>query len=391
MFDLATFRVLRTRAGEAALDAAAEVDEGLAGLARLRRRFPEDLATLAHLTVQLRRRAASRFRRADRMFFLPEALEQATREVIARHKGRRFASRPHVVDLGCGVGGDLIGLHAATAVVGLDREPLRLAMARANLEAYGAPHPALLAVSDFTRALPRASAFHWDPARRRGGRRVRRGDRFEPPIAVLPELLARIPDGAVCLGPTTDEREVPRGIEGEWEAISHGGECRALVLWTGEFRTAARRATRLPAGITLTGDGRPAGDAVGTLPGEAGQCLLVPDPAVVRAHLVRDLAETVGASFLDPHLAVLATEGPVSSPWIRCFQIRAAFPFSRRRLKRELAARNLVRVQFSRHGVAVREADLADCTRPNGPIEGRVFLIRRDRGVRAILTDRDAG
>jgi len=411
MFDRTTFRTLLTPAGAAALAAAAEVDDGLTGLTRLRRHYPEDLATLAHLTVGLRRRAASKFRRASDMYFLPEALEQSTGDVIAHHKGRRFARCAHVADLGCGIGGDLIGLHAAAPVAGIDRDALRLDMARANLALHGAPHPALLVQSDFTRAIPRAAAFHWDPSRRRDGRRVRRGDRFEPPLDVLPALLSQMPDGAVCLGPTTNERDVSPWtlnagtwnagtrsagtrsdgtrrdeIDGEWEAISLGGECRAFVLWTGAFRTAARRATRLPEGITLTGDGRPATDADPVTPARVGHSLLLPDPAVVRAHLVRHLAETIDAAFLDPHLAVLAADEPIASAWVRSFEIRATFPFSRRRLKRELAARNLGRVQFSRHGVAIREADLADCTRATGPIEARVFLLRLGRGVTAVVT-----
>lgn len=387
MFDRTTFRTLLTPAGEAALAAAAEVDDGLTGLTRLRRHHPHDLATLAHLTVRLRRRAATKFQRAADMYFLPEALEQSTGDVIARHKGRRFAAYPHVADLGCGIGGDLIGLHAAAAVVGFDRDPLRLDLARANLALHAAPHPALLVQADFTRAVPRAAAFHWDPSRRRDGRRVRRADRFEPPLGVLPALLAQMPDGGVCLGPTTDERDLPRDIEGEWEAISLAGECRALVLWTGALRSAARRATLLPDGITLSGDGRPATAADPVALAREGHWLLLPNPAVVRAHLVRHLAGDLGAAFLDPHLAVLAADAPIASPWVRCFQIRAVFAFSRRRLKQTLAARNLGRVQFSRHGVAIREADLADCTRTTGPIEARVFLLRLGRGVTAVVTD----
>ena len=205
-------------------------------------------------------------------------------------------------------------------------------------------------------------------------------------MTILPELLDQVPDGAVCIGPTTDERDLPGRIEGEWEAISLGGECRALVFWTGALRTAARRATRLPEGITLTGDGSQATTADPVTAPQDAHCILLPDPAVVRAHLVRDLAERLGAAFLDPHLAILAADAPVASPWVRCFEVRGHFPFSRRRLRKELAARGLGRVQFSRHGVAIREADLADCTRATGPVEARVFLIRLDRGVSAVVT-----
>ena len=59
----------------------------------------------------LRRRAAAKFGPfADRMLFTEAGLEQATRLVVARHRAARLRAFDalSLVDLGCGIGGDLL-------------------------------------------------------------------------------------------------------------------------------------------------------------------------------------------------------------------------------------------------------------------------------------------
>ncbi|NJL93085.1 MAG: class I SAM-dependent methyltransferase [Anaerolineae bacterium] len=67
-----------------------------------------------------------------------EALQQATSEAVAWHHARLLAAYPRVADLGCGVGGDALAIGQVTSVLGLDRDPLRLAMAQHNAAVYGA-------------------------------------------------------------------------------------------------------------------------------------------------------------------------------------------------------------------------------------------------------------
>ena len=90
-------------------------------------------------TTWLRQRAAGKFSQAARMYFTRSALEQASAEVIADYRARRFlaAGIGLTADLGCGIGGDAVGLAAAATVIGIDRDWLRLAMARENATAYG--------------------------------------------------------------------------------------------------------------------------------------------------------------------------------------------------------------------------------------------------------------
>jgi methylase of polypeptide subunit release factors len=70
------------------------------------------------------------------MFFTRAGLEQATAEVIARHRATRFLGAARVGDLCCGIGGDLLALADQREVIAVDRDPLRLRMAMLNAQVY---------------------------------------------------------------------------------------------------------------------------------------------------------------------------------------------------------------------------------------------------------------
>src|SRR4051812_32895524 len=88
----AEFRILTTETGRALLAEVATVSRpGPADLMRWRKEASaEDVAAAVRL-VEGRRRGTSKFSRADRMWFDPIGVEQATAEVVARRKAGRFA------------------------------------------------------------------------------------------------------------------------------------------------------------------------------------------------------------------------------------------------------------------------------------------------------------
>src|SRR5262245_46622387 len=139
--DLASLDALQTPAGREALTRAVELapDEAsfLTCFNRLSKQFPADLARAAVETALLRRRGRAKFRLADAMFFEREAREQASNEVVARHRAGRFAGLAPLADLCCGLGGDAIALAETAELLAVDLDPLRLALCRHNLAAYG--------------------------------------------------------------------------------------------------------------------------------------------------------------------------------------------------------------------------------------------------------------
>ena len=113
-------------------------EEGMS-LPRLAGKLRQDLPqTKAHLVLEqleLRRRGAEKFERAGSMFFSRLGLEQATDQWVAGYKAGRFAAGEPVADLCCGIGGDLLGLAQRGPVRAVDRNPIAVVLARANVSA----------------------------------------------------------------------------------------------------------------------------------------------------------------------------------------------------------------------------------------------------------------
>ena len=144
--DLEAFLRLLTPAGRRALRDAAEIVAGGADEVRaatlMRRTYDAATASAALTQVMLRRRAVAKFGPdAERMYFTPDGLEQATRPQVAGHRAARIAALGppvRVADVCCGIGGDLIALsRQGCAVDAIDLDPLTVAVARANAEALG--------------------------------------------------------------------------------------------------------------------------------------------------------------------------------------------------------------------------------------------------------------
>ena len=90
----AEWQVLTTEAGRTLLADVAEVARaGPSDLARWRKSAPGEWVSAALRLVEGKRKGAAKFERADRMWFDPVGVEQATAEGVARHKARRFDDR----------------------------------------------------------------------------------------------------------------------------------------------------------------------------------------------------------------------------------------------------------------------------------------------------------
>jgi hypothetical protein len=155
----------------------------------------------------------------------------------------------------------------------------------------------------------------------------------------------------IKLSPATDHAELDSYLAGEpheREAISVRGECRELVVWTGDLANQPRRATLLPSGETLAGVPQP-------LPSvrPCGRWLLEPDAAVIRAGLVGNLAVALGAWALDSHLAYLSLDRPSDTPFAVAYQVEPPEPFSGKALAQRLRALGAGDVILKTRGAAV--------------------------------------
>jgi SAM-dependent methyltransferase len=373
--DISTFSDLLTPTGQEAIQTALtlqprEVDF-LSHYQVLTQKFRRELARAALETAILRGEAHNKFPQADKMYFTRQALQQATGYEVSSYRAGRFKDFGKVIDLGCSIGGDTLAFAEVAHTLGIDLDPLRLLMAQANLQALHLKADILQA--DVSFAFPftlHPSALFFDPARRTEYRRIFSVHEYLPPLSIIREWLLHFPALGVKISPGVNLDELME-YDCEIEFISLNGELKEAVLWFGPLKTVESRATILPGPHTMVGSRL----AAGSCPlSEPKFYLYEPDPAVLRAGLVRDLADNLNAAQLDPDIAYLTADKKILTPFARVWEIEDWFPFQLKRLRATLRERDIGRVVVKKRGSPIQPEDLIRDLKLKGESERVVFL-----------------
>lgn len=374
--DLATFERLLSAPGQSLLTevaACAGIESDLALGTRLRRSHDVDLVAAAVTQNHLRGKAALKFGAdAAWMYFTHDALEQSTRGIVSAHRAARLPAASAIVDLGCGIGGDLIAFaRAGMQVRGVELDPVRAAIARANLTALDLSGTIIcgdaadVVMGDYEIAFV-------DPARRDGAGRIFDPTNCAPPWDFVTGLL--VGRAIAKTMPGIDHRLVPIDAEAEW--ISVGGNLVEACLWGASFATVSRRATVLPAGKSLTSDDPVAG---GT--NAPGEFLYEPDDAVIRAGLVTAVAALVGGWLIDSKIAYVSSDRYVPTPFARAFRILDELPFRDKPLKAALIAHDVGTLTIKKRGVDIVPEMLIRKLKLKGSTTAMIVMTRvRDEG-----------
>ncbi|MEV8374572.1 methyltransferase domain-containing protein [Kribbella sp. NPDC056861] len=341
---------------------------------QLRRRYDAAVVTAAITQASLRHRAAAKFGAEDaaRMYFTPDGLEQATRTTVGVHRAARIAETlpgTTVVDLGCGIGGDLISAaRAGLRVTGVERDPATAAAARANLAALGLPGEVVVGDAE-AQDVSQYDVVFADPARRADGRRVFDHNAYSPPWSFITDLLS----GTACVkvAPGIPHEAVPEGVEAEW--VSDAGEVKEAALWSGKlYAGTTRRATLLPGGATVT-------TAPEAESAPVGQYIYEPDGAVVRAGLVTAVAAAVDGWLLDPRIAYVSGDTLVSTPLASAYEVIEELPYKEKALRSWVRAEGIGTLEIKKRGVDFDPAVLRKKLSPKGSASATLIVTRIGR------------
>lgn len=375
---------LLTSEGRALLDAVrdtAPADE-LAVATRLRREHSAELVSAALGQARLRQRAAVKFGAEDagRMFFTPNGVEQSTRASVATYRAECFraAGVRSVADLCCGIGGDAIAFaRAGIRVLAVDRDPLTCAVARANADALGLADLIEVREADVTEVDTAGyDAVFVDPARRSSKRgRIFDPEAYSPPLSWAVSAALKAPLGVLKIAPGIPHEAIPAEAEAEW--ISDSGDVKEAVLWFRPNGTpGARRAVLLPseAGVRASPDTMLPDPEVRPV----GRYLYEPDGAVIRAHLVAEVAEDLEGGLIDATIAYITADELHTTPYATAYEITDQLPFSVKKLKALLRAREVGILTVKKRGSAVEPEELRRkvLPKPYGARSATVFLTR---------------
>lgn len=356
------------------LDSIAEWKGPELGLqSKLRRQFPDDLVRAALTLHELRRKAAAKFSKANSLWFDRRGLEQATAELVAIHKSKRF--KGPVWDLCSGIGSDAIAIATHCHVTAVDLNPAACLRTQWNAEVCGVASQLQAVCRDVLQLEDLGGLVHVDPDRRAGSEG--KASRIEDYVPSLPDLLSimqRCQGGAIKVGPACNfGGKFPNT---EIELISLFGECKEATVWFGELAGPQPfRATVLPSGETIAGHPLDAVAPVTPL----GRYVYDPDPAVVRAGLLDVVAQKIELTRIDEAEEYLTSDTLVNSAFVQAFEVLAELPHNENELRSWLRKSDFGQVEIKCRHIPVQ----AETLRRRLPLPGNqpgVVLVAKIAG-----------
>ena len=389
---LAEYRWLVSDDATPWLTRAAENDGSLVLLAKsLRRDLTAERTHIVLEQIELRRRGRIKFDDADRMFFTAKGLQQATGQAIGEYKSSRIGGAKPVVDLCCGIGGDLLALAAKHVVTGIDRCEVTVLLARENCRALGLEKAEIRGESVKVEHLGTSACWHIDPDRRADGRRASQIEAYNPGESLINRLLRVQQNGAVKLAPAA---HVPKQWleQSELEWISDRRECKQLIAWFGDLARHPARcvATQIDRqGKTNQFVGKPGKQF--PVAQQLGAFLCEPDPAVFAARLTGELAAEHELLGVSRNVGYFTTNHVPTSPLLSTFEIIEALPFDVKRVRNMLRQRRIGQLEIKKRGVDADPAILAKKLSGAGDDDGTLFITPHKAKTIAILARRVCG
>ena len=110
-----------------------------------------------------------------------------------------------------------------------------------------------------------------------------------------------------------------------------------------------------------------------------------PDPSILRAGLVQNLAVELNATMLDETIAYLTLDEQIATPWGRYWQIVDWMPFNLKKLRRYLVERQVRHVTVKKRGFPMSPEEVIAKLKLKKGTESRVLVMTRLRNNPIVL------
>ncbi|MFH1956832.1 MAG: methyltransferase domain-containing protein [Patescibacteria group bacterium] len=321
---------------------------------RLKKNYPGiNIRSIVEI-IMLRKRAEEKFKKASEMWFTKDGLEQSTREDVARYVAKRFKPYNNVADLTCGIGGNSIALAEYSNITAVDKDEVVLKMAEENAKVYLADKK-ITFINDYAENIDLSTfdAVFLDPSRRDIKLNTRTTSlRNSTPslISFLPKILSQVGHVGVKVSPAVNYEEIYKLSEiPEIEVIAEENECKQIMLWFGNLKTTERRATILPYEISFTNSTEKLEVPIS----EPLNYILEPNCAIIRAHLIDELANEYDLKKIDPDIAYLTSN---IKPFLKndfifkTFKVMEISKYNIKNLKKKLRDLKIKNINITRRG-----------------------------------------
>ncbi len=377
--------------GAQALELASQFDDldALATGTALRKHFDAELAAAAITQVALRRRAAAKFGdRAHDLYFTRDGLEQASRWRVAQWRAQRFqqAGAQVVVDLGCGIGADVLALRdTGLQVLPVEKDRSTAVFAQANLgipvvvadATENAPEDWIRLAAKQAQCSPQQVGLFCDPARRTERGRTWRLADLSPSWEYCSALLQHV--GPVCLklGPGIAHSELPVATDIWW--VSESGDLVEASVWRGG---GTRAAILLPEQTEYqASDPVPIASGIGIYIWEA-------DPAIIRARALGTVAQHLGARQIAESIAYLTGDCERDLAGVQRFRILRQLPYRGKDLRAWVRETNVGTLEIKTRGLDLDPEVLRRTLKPRGTNAATIICTRGPKGSVTLVVER---
>ena len=344
--------------------------------------------------AKLRRRAQAKFGEfANRMYFTEAGLEQASRlKVAAIHAGRfRDAGITNIADLGCGIGAETLAMASLDlSISAFELDEVTAALASYNLASF---EKVTVEQADVTKLdLSKFEGAFIDPARRDldGPKKEFTKRKYDladisPSFEFVLDVAKKIPT-IVKLGPGLDHKDIPQDAEAVW--ISDNGDLVEMTLYFGKVA----RENVVRAALLLTPNGSfeitSANHARTDAPiGELGAYVYEPDAALIRSHLIGELALELKLHIFANEIAYLTGNEELDSPWLKGYRVLDNLVFDRKKLKSYLRERNVGILEIKKRGADITPEQLRRELAPKGPNSLTLIVTRVSDTHRVLIVE----
>lgn len=382
------------------------VDLALLNAALRKQGVAPELAAALLTQLDLRMHAVSKFADfARHMVLTRDGLEQATRLIVAARHAKRFrdGGATYVADLGCGIGSDSMAIAGlGMRVLAIDRDEDAAAAAAVNLRAFPDCTVQLGDVTDIDLADLTArgvDAIFADPARRsgrsKGGARLMDPESWSPPLSLVLSWRSAFDAIGIKLAPGIAHSVLPGDCHAQWTSVD--SSLVEAALWTpplapeGPGRSAlvirGDEAHVLLSAEISSADAPTAHAGVGPL----GAFIAEPDDAVIRAGLVKELADRFGARLISERIAYLSADEPTPSPFATWFEVLDVTALRPKAINRALRAHDVGRLEVKKRGADIDPERLRASLSLSGADEATLIATRVAGRHQAILARRVPG
>lgn len=348
---------------------------------QLRKTYTAEQVNAAITMAQLQQKAVVKFGQdAVKLFFTEDALQQASDSQIRQYRANAMAGK-RVLDLCCGIGTDSIAFAQAGAIVdAVDYDELRIAIAKYNASQLNLKINFICAdIREID--TQNYDIIFYDPARRdANGKRIYDVEQYIPPLSLINAFQAE--KIIVKLSPGVDLDQLAP-YQGAVEFMSVAGQLKEAVL---EIPAKPQMiATRLDDSNVHQWIRE---EVVEDVPIAAPRGYLCePDPAILRANLVQNIAKTISGTMLDSTIAYFCTAIKPDSAWLRAWKVREWMPFNLKKLRARLREMNVGHLTVKKRGSPITPEDLIQKLKLKGDKSVTLVLTKFEQQPIVIICD----